>query len=263
MHVNVKTIKLKIYNKYILMVTLDRPTVRNAINSEMMQDFLTLWNTLIADAGELRCVILTGSEQAFCAGADLKERLDISLEKLRAERAVFEQAMRAMLDCPLPVIAAVNGAAFGGGLELVLASDFAYASKTATFSQSEVKIGIIPAALGTQHLPRSCGLKRAKELTFTGDIFSAADALEWNIINKICESDLLIEEVLKTAEKIAGNAPLAVQAAKKSLNMSQQLDIEAGFAYEIGAYNQLLLTEDREEGLRAFNEKRKPLFKGK
>ncbi|HLB57887.1 MAG TPA: enoyl-CoA hydratase-related protein [Gammaproteobacteria bacterium] len=262
MHVNVKTLKLKIHSKHILLVALDRPNVRNAINSEMMEDFLTLWNTLIADAGELRCVILTGSEQAFCAGADLKERLDIRLETLRAQRAVFEQAMLAMLDCPIPVIAAVNGAAFGGGLELVLASDFAYASKTATFSQSEVKIGIIPAALGTQHLPRSCGLKRAKELAFTGDIFSATEAREWNIINKLCEPNLLIEETLKTAEKIAENAPLAIRSAKKSLNMSQQLDIQSGFAYEIEAYNQLLLTKDREEGLRAFNEKRKPLFKG-
>jgi enoyl-CoA hydratase/carnithine racemase len=117
--------------------------------------------------------------------------------------------------------------------------------------------------LGTQLLPRAVGLKRAKELAFTGDVFSAVDAYDWNIINKITTPETLMEEVLSTAKKISDNAPLAVEQVKKSINMSQQVDITSGFAYEIEAYNRLLTTDDRIEGIRAFNEKRKAIFLGK
>jgi len=168
-----------------------------------------------------------------------------------------------MLDCPVPIISAVNGAAFGGGLELVLASDFAYASTKAVFGQSEVKLGIMPGALGTQNLPRACGLKRAKELCFTGESFSAINAYEWGIINRVCEPEELMREVLASAEKISMNAPLAVREVKKALNMSQQLDIKSGYVFEVEAYNRLLPTQDREEGINAFNEKREPEFTGK
>lgn len=257
-----KTIKIE-ENKTILIVTLNRPTARNAINSEMMQDLLHLWQELSSHANYYRCVILTGESPAFCAGADLKERLNMNLDTWLAQRAVLEQAMLAMLDCPIPIISAVNGAAFGGGLELVLASDFAYAAITAVFSQSEVKMGLMPGALGTQHLPRACGIRRAKELTFTAKSFTAAEAYEWGIINKLCEPNSLMTDVFATANSIAENAPLAIKQVKKSLNASQDLDIRSGFAFEIEAYNELLMTEDREEGVRAFNEKRKARFVGK
>lgn len=262
MNVHFKTLRTTLQNKHILIVTLHRPNVRNAINSEMMQDLKQLWQELYVQQAELRCVILTGSESAFCAGADLKERHDLSLKIWQEQHAVFEQAMLAMVDCPLPIIAAVNGAAYGGGLELVLASDFAYAADTAMFALPEVKIGIMPGALGTQHLPRACGVRRAKEAVFTGTPFSATMAYEWGVINKICESDQLMHDVLEIANKICENAPLAVRQVKKSLNMAQQLDIKSGFSYEIEAYNRLLTTKDRIEGIRAFNEKRKAVFSG-
>jgi enoyl-CoA hydratase len=260
---NFKTLKIQEENKKILLVTLNRPTARNAINIEMMQDLLNLWQELYINSTHLHCVILTGADTAFCAGADLKERNNMSLDVWTAQHAVLEQAMLAMLDCPIPIISAVNGPAFGGGLELVLASDFAYAADTATFAQSEVKIGLMPGALGTQHLPRTCGLKRAKELAFTATSFTAQDAFDWGIINKICEPNQLMSDVLATANKISDNAPFAVRQTKKSMNMSQYLDIKSGFAFEIEAYNRLLNTKDREEGIRAFNEKRKPHFIGK
>ena len=247
----------------ILVVTLNRPAVRNAINIEMMRELRQFWQAIFINPNAWRCIILTGSEGAFCAGADLKERKNMNLDVWHSQHAVLQQAMLAMLDCPVPIISAVNGAAFGGGLELVLASDFAYASTKAVFGQSEVKLGIMPGALGTQNLPRACGLKRAKELCFTAESFSAINAYEWGIINRVCEPEELMREVLATAEKIAMNAPLAVREVKKALNMSQQLDIKSGYAFEVEAYNRLLPTEDREEGINAFNEKRKPAFTGK
>lgn len=258
-----KTLTLETLNQHILLVTLNRPEVRNAINLEMMQDLLLLWSEMTKNHEALRCVILTGTgDKAFCAGADLKARRNMTIEIWKEQHLTLQNAMRAMIDFPIPIIAAVNGAAFGGGLELVLASDFAYAVDTATFAQSEVKIGLMPGALGTQNLPRAVGIRRAKELTFTGETFSAQQAFEWGIINKVCAHEDLMYEVLKTAEKISANAPLAVRQAKQALNASQDLDIHTGYSYEIEAYNQVLPTQDRVEGIKAFNEKRKPDFKG-
>lgn len=260
---NFKTLKLKTVEEFILTITLHRPDRFNAINSEMMLELRDCWQQLYIDTKKWRCVILTGTEPAFCAGADLKERHGLQLDTWRKQKATFEQAILAMIDCPLPVIAAVNGAAFGGGLEMILASDFAYASDNATFAQSEVKLGLIPGALGTQHLPRACGLRRAKELTFTGNAFSAQEAYDWGIINKVVPLDNLENEVLQIARQICNNAPLAVRQVKKSLNMSQQVDIKSGYNFELEAYYRLLNTQDCQEGIKAFNEKRKAEFTGK
>jgi enoyl-CoA hydratase len=257
-----KTLKLEKPHEHILVVTLNRPDVRNAMNIDMLQDLFHLWTTLFSNQEQLRCVILTGAgDKAFCAGADLKARNNMTLTVWRQQYSVLKQAMLAMLDCPIPIIAAVNGAAFGGGLELTLACDFAYAADTAMFGQSEVKIGIMPGALGTQHLPRATGLRRAKELTFTGEAFTAEQAHEWGIINKVCTPETLMDHVLATANKIAENAPIAIRQAKKALTMSQNIDVKSGFAFESEAYLQLLDTKDRVEGITAFNEKRKPDFK--
>lgn len=263
MNTNYQTLTLRTDGSHILIVSFNRPDARNAINSVMMRELRDLWQELCVNPDKIRCVILTGVAPAFCAGADLKERKNLDLPTWRAQHVIFEQAMRAMLDCTIPIIAAVNGAAFGGGLEMMLASDFAYAGSHALFAQSEVKIGIMPGALGTQNLPRAAGLRRAKELTYTGESFTALQAFEWGIINKVCEPDQLLSDVLETARKIAENAPLAVQQAKKSLNVSQHLDLKSGFDFELEAYNRLLNTEDRVEGIAAFNEKRKPEFVGK
>jgi len=259
-----KTLLIEKPKDHILLVTLNRPEVRNAINIDMMHELLNLWEGLKQNPDNIRCVVLTGTgDKAFCAGADLKARHNITLEEWRKQHNVLQKAMIAMHDCPIPIIAAVNGAAFGGGLELTLGSDFAYAAETAMFSQSEVKVGLMPGALGTQNLPRACGIRRAKELTFTGEIFSAQQALEWKIVNKVCNPQSLVYEALETAEKISENAPLAVLQAKCSLNVSQHSDIKSGYVFEVEAYNTLLPTHDRVEGIKAFNEKRKPVFHGK
>lgn len=262
MNFNFKTLQTEIVNKHILLVTLNRPEVRNAINYDMMMDFQELWKQLSQNHNPLRCVILTGQNPAFCAGADLKERKGLSLEKCKLQLGGLRNSILAMQNCSLPVISAVNGAAYGGGLELMLASDFAYAARNATFSQSEVKIGIIPGALGTQNLPRACGLTRAKELVFTAVSFSAEEAFAWGIINKICEPQQLLDDVIKTATLISSNAPIAIREAKRSMNITSQVDIETGFSKEFEAYQRALETKDRDEGLRAFHEKRTPIFIG-
>lgn len=230
----------------------------------MGRDLLGLWTHLIAEPGDVRCVVLTGAGgRVFCAGGDLKERNGMTDAQWVAQHEIFERQYWALLDCPMPVIAAVNGPAFAGGLELMLACDFAYAVKTARFALTEVTLGIMPGAGGTQMLPRAVGERRAKEIILTGKPFSAEDALAWGIVNKLCEADQLMPEALATAERIAGNAPLSVRQAKKSMHYGLQMDLRTAFRFEIEAYNRLVPTEDRQEGIRAFNEKRKPAFKGR
>lgn len=262
MDFNFNSLQIEKYNKYILIVTLSRPDVKNAINSDMISDFNALWTELTNEPSELRCVIVTGQNDAFCAGADLKERKNMTLDHWKSQVSQLRQSILNMMLCPLPVLCAVNGAAFGGGLELILASDFAYASSTATFAQSEVKLGIIPGALGTQNLPKVCGLKRAKELIFSAATFSAAQAYQWGIVNKICEPESLMSEILITANKISENAPIAIREAKKSLNIALESDTTTGFKQEFEHYQLTLNSKDREEGVTAFIEKRKPIFIG-
>jgi len=167
------------------------------------------------------------------------------------------------MDCPIPVIAAVNGHAYAGGLEMVLASDFAYAAETARFALTEVTIGIMPGAGGTQNLPRAVGERRAKEIILTGRPFTAQQALDWGILNAVYPPDALLPAALETAQRIADNAPLSVRQAKKSIHYGLQMDVRTAFRFEIEAYNRLVGTEDRHEGIASFNEKRKPVFKGR
>jgi enoyl-CoA hydratase/carnithine racemase len=249
--------------EHLLIVTLNRAERRNALDSQMGRDLLSLFSRFYVNAEGIRCIILTGAgTKAFCAGGDLKQRNDMTNESWREQHAVFEQHVLAMLDCPIPIIAAVNGAAYGGGLEMALSADFIYAAKSARFALTETSLGIMPGAGGTQNLPRACGVRRAKEIIFTAEPFTAQQAFDWGIVNKLCDDETLMSEALATARKIAGNGPLAVRQAKKSIGMATQLDLRTGYAFEIEAYNQLVPTQDRLEGVRAFNEKRKPDFKG-
>lgn len=261
MNMTFNTLEIENDNQSILILKLNHPPV-NAINSEMMRELNLFWSEIKNNTESIRCIILTGNGNVFCAGADIKERNQISLAQWIAQHQVLRDAMTAMTECPIPIIAAVNGAAFGGGLELVLASDFAYAADNATFSQSEVKLGIIPGAFGTQNLPRSCGLKRAKELALSGDIFTADDAYQWCIINKVCKPADLMPCVLEKAQVIANNAPLAIQHIKNAINQAYDLELSTGCEHELKLYRSILTTKDREEGIRAFNEKRKPKFVG-
>jgi enoyl-CoA hydratase len=257
-----QTLALESHEEHVLVVTLNRPQVLNALNTQMGRDKLDLWTRLAAEPGEWRCVVLTGAgERAFCAGADLKERDGMSETVWRAQHEIFERAFMALMDLPLPVIAAVNGAAFGGGLEMALACDFIYAARGAKMALSETRLGLMPGGAGTQNLPRAAGERRAKELIFTAEPFGAQQGYEWGIVNRVCDNAL--QEALSTAGKIAGNAPLAVRQAKKSVHYGLQMDLVTGYRFEIEAYNQLVGTEDRKEGVRAFNEKRRPRFQGK
>lgn len=249
---------------HVLLLTLNRPDVRNAFNTQMGLDLRDFFTAMYVDPGDTRCIVMTGAgEQAFCAGGDLKQRNEMTNAEWMQQHAVFEQFTRAMMDCPVPIIAAVNGAAYGGGCELALGADFIYAARTAQFAQPEVKLGIMPGAGGTQQLPRACGVRRAKELILTGRPFEAEEALQWGIVNRVCEDEDLMDEALSTARLIAANGPVAVQQAKKATGMATQLDLKSGYAFEIEAYNRTIPTDDRLEGVRAFNEKRKPEFKGR
>ena len=199
----------------------------------------------------------------MCAGGDLKERNGMSDAAWGAQHLLYERMVRAVLGCPVPTIGAVNGAAYGGGCELVAALDFCYAAETAKFAQTEVKIGIIPGAGGTQTLARAVGERRAKELILSGTPFTAAQALEWGLLNAIYPQDDLLPATVETAERIAANAPIATRQAKQAIHKGLQMGLADGLAFEIEAYYRTIPTADRREGVAAFNEKRKPKFEGR
>ncbi len=248
----------------ILQVTLNRPEVLNALNTVMMTELRELFTELYVEPEAARCLVLTGAgERGFCPGADLKERDGMPDEVWRRQHAIVEQMVRAIHACPVPAIAAVNGAAMGGGLEIALACDFIYAAGHARFALPEVTRGIMPGAAGPQNLPRACGVRRAKEIVLTGRAFSAAEALEWGIVNRVCAREALVPEALETARVIAANAPVGVRAAKKALDKAGDLGRADGYDFETAVYGHTVATEDRIEGIRAFNEKRRPEFKGR
>ena len=250
--------------EHVLKVTLNRPEAANSLNTEMGRDLLALFDGLAADPNAARAVVLTGAgERVFCAGADLKERNGMSDQTWAAQHLIFERMVRAMIDCPVPVIAAVNGAAYAGGLEIALACDFIYAARTARFAFTEVTLGIMPGAGGTQNLPRAIGERRAKEAILTGKPFGAEDALAWGMVNRLCDPAKVVAEAVDAASAIAGNAPVSVRQAKHSIHHGLQMSLRDGMMFEIEAYNRTIPTEDRREGIKSFSEKRKPVFKGK
>jgi enoyl-CoA hydratase len=167
------------------------------------------------------------------------------------------------MDCPIPVIAAVNGAAYAGGCELALACDFIFAAAGVKLALTEVSIGIMPGGGGTQNLARAIGERRAKELILTARPFTAEEANDWGMVNAVFPLPELMPAVMATARRLAQNAPIAVRQAKKSIHQGLQMDLKSGLYFEVQAYDRLISTEDRHEGIRAFNEKRKPVFKGR
>lgn len=259
-----KTLKIDRHGDHVLVITLNRADVANAFNTLMGEELLRVWSALYISPNQYRCVVLTGSgERAFCAGADLKERNGMTDEQWREQHALFEQMIRAMMDCPVPIIGAINGAAYAGGLEIALNADFLYASPNARFAFTEVTIGIMPGASGTQHLPRAIGIRRAKEVILSGKPFTAADGEAWGLINHVCENGSLMDSALATADRIAANAPIAVRQARKATDAAASLGIKDGYDFEIACYQKVIDTEDRLEGVSSFNEKRTPNFVGK
>jgi enoyl-CoA hydratase/carnithine racemase len=258
------TLIFELRSDHIGIITLNRPEALNAMNTAMMTELRDLFMQFYVNPDQARCLILTGAGvRGFCTGADLKERKGMSDATWRAQHAVLEQAIRAIQECPVPIIAAVNGVAYAGGLELALVSDFVYAAEHAKFALTEVTLGIMPGAGGTQNLPRAIGTRRAKELVLTGKPFTAADGLAWGLVNAVVPAPDLMPTVLEAAQRIAANAPISVRQAKKAVDRSQDLDRALGYAFELEAYNRTIVTEDRQEGILAFNEKRKPVYRGR
>lgn len=257
-----ETLKLSEAAPGVAVVTFSRPEAANALSTQMARDLLDVWTKLRAEES-LRAVILAGEGKHFCAGADLKERNGMTDAAWAEQHRLFEAMIRAQLACPVPVIAAVHGAAMGGGCEMTLACDFAYAAEGARFGLPEAGLGILPGLGGTQLLTRAVGPRRAIELLTTARPFSAAEALEWGLVNGVTAPDALLETVTGIAAQIATRAPLSVRGAKRVVHEGQDLDLARAMDLELTVYNHLFTTEDRREGVASFNEKRTPAFKGR
>lgn len=258
------TIRIERPQDHTVLVTINRPDVANAMNTQMGLDLLDAFDGFCAAPNQQRCIVITGAgARAFCAGGDLKQRLGMTDEQWQDQHLIFERMVRAMIGCPVPVIAAVNGAAYAGGMEIALCADFIYAAEHARFALTEVTLGIMPGAGGTQNLPRAIGARRAKEILLTGRPFTVQQAHEWGMVNRICKAETLVQEALETAAVIAANAPISTRQVKQSVNMGLNTDLQTGLMFEIEAYNRMVPTEDRREGIRAFNEKRKPVYQGR
>jgi len=250
-------------NNGVAQLTINSPQTLNALNSAALDEIECALYELDRD-NDVKAVILTGAgEKAFVAGADIKEMAAMNAYAGRQFALKGQRVMLMMEKMNKPVIAAVNGYALGGGLELALACDFIYASEKARLGFPEVTLGIIPGFGGTQNLARRCGEARAKELIFTGKMINADRAAEWGIVNEVYAPEELTSKVLDTAASIAAVGALGVASAKNSIANGLNMGKEDGFRYEASLFGVLFATEDQKEGMGAFLEKRKAEFKGK
>ena len=248
---------------YVVTVMLNRPGQLNAMNTGLGEDLLACFDALARDS-LARAVVFTGAgDKAFCVGGDLKERHEMTDEAWRAQHVIFEQAAFRILRCPIPVIAAVEGFALGGGCELAILADFIVAGDTAVFGMPETTLGIFPGVGGTQLLPRIVGAPLAKELIFTGRRMKAEEAKAAGLVNHLVPAGQAKPRATEIATTIARNGPIAVRQAKKAIAYGSETDLETAMILAIEAYNATVVTEDRLEGVRAFNEKRRPQFKGR
>lgn len=246
----------------IATITFNRPKVLNALNSDLLKELSHVLDSIAKDE-DIRVVILTGAgEKSFVAGADITELASFNA----LEAKCFSEAGHNLLDkiqsLPIPVIAAVNGFALGGGSEIALACDFIYASENAMFGQPEINLGIIPGFGGTQRLPRLIGKNMAKELIFTGKMINADEAYAIGLVNKVCSQKQLMEQVLQTASTMASKGKVTLRAAKQAVNRGMNVDLATGNAIETDAFALCMDSIDAKEGTTAFLEKRKPDFKG-
>ena len=247
----------------VVVLTLNRPEVMNSFNFGILRALKERIEAIHFDP-EVRVVIIRGAgDKAFCAGADLKERATYSEQQVREFIFTIRNLFTFIEYLNKPVIAAVNGIALGGGTELALACDIRIASQTATMGLTETRLAIIPGAGGTQRLPRLVGRGKAKELIFTGRRVDAQEALQIGLVNKICSPEALMDECKAMAAMICETGPIAIQQAKYAINYGLETDLHTGLAIESNAYWVTIPSEDRLEGLAAFREKRKPVYKGK
>jgi enoyl-CoA hydratase/carnithine racemase len=245
-------------------VTLNRPDRRNALDRATVRELGRLGRELTADDALRACVLTGTGERAFCAGADLKERDGMSEAEVREMLDLYRSELGWLGKAPFPVVAALNGAALGGGLELALTCDLRVAAAHAVVGLPETSLGIIPGAGGTQRLPRLIGTPRALELILLGRRLNAEEALELGLVNRVTPAGAeLVEDTLGWLSPVLEGAPLALRAALEAVRNASALPLDAGLDAERSAYEQCLASEDRREALRAFAERRKPVFRGR
>ena len=247
---------------HVSTLTVNRPDKLNALDADVIAD-LDAAIRLVRDRNDTRCAVLTGEGRAFVAGADIAAMTDMGPDQARELSARGHAVFASLEALPFPVIAAVNGFALGGGLELALACDFIHASTKAKFGLPEVGLGVIPGFGGTQRLARRIGPGAAREWLFSGRTYDSAEAARVGLANRLHEPDALIASVQELAQEIAMRGPKAVAAAKAVMRDGLDTTLAAGNALEVDAFSNLFATEDRREGMRAFVEKRSPLFRGR
>jgi enoyl-CoA hydratase len=246
----------------IATITFHRPKALNALNRALLNEFAEALDRVEASE-DIRVLVLTGSgDKAFVAGADITEINQLSPLGAKHFARQGLEAINRLPHLTIPVIAAVNGYALGGGTEMALACDFIYAANTAQFGLPEINLGIIPGFGGTQRLSRLIGPNMAREMIYTGKMVSAEEALQLGIVNRVCVPDQLMNDVMQTAATIAGKGKVALRAAKHAINTGLNVDLASGLAMETDAFALCLASEDAREGTSAFLEKRKPDFKG-
>ncbi|KPJ58815.1 MAG: crotonase [Deltaproteobacteria bacterium DG_8] len=255
---NEKSLILK-REEEIALITINRPEVLNALNIDTLNELCEAFAKLNADH-KVKVVIITGNGKAFIAGADISEMKDYTAEQAREFTGLGHMTMDTIQNAEKPIIAAVNGYALGGGLELALACDIILASETALLGVPEVNLGIIQGFGGTQRLPRLVGKFLAKELIFTADAVTAKRAYEMGMVNRIFPPDDLLPEAKKLALKIAQKGPIALRLAKRVIDIGYNRELSEGCKLEMEAFVSCFNTSDRKEGMRAFLEKRKPIF---
>ncbi len=260
------SVLLKERKDHFLILTLNRPAAMNCFNFELVYALGDAVKEVNFDP-KVRVVVITGAgdspKAAFCTGADLAERRTMSEDDVRRFISALNSTLADVDNLRMPTICAVNGYAFGGGLELALACDIRIASSNAVMGLTETSLAVIPGAGGTQRLPRIIGVARAKELIYMAKRIPAQKALSYGVVGHVVEPDLLMDTSLDMAAKIARNGPMAVGQAKLAINKGMQCSLEMGLRIESNAYDVIIPTEDRIEGLNAFREKRDPVYKGK
>ncbi|XP_014280504.1 probable enoyl-CoA hydratase, mitochondrial [Halyomorpha halys] len=245
--------------KNIGLITLNRPKALNALDNILATELADAIHAMDKDE-TIRAIVVTGSEKSFVAGADIKDVMLNSTYSGNVKNGLLEE-WSDIIKCKKPLIAAVNGYAFGGGCELALMCDIIYAGDKAMFGQLEVKVGTIPGVGGTQRIARSCGKSKAMEMCLSADIITAQEAEKMGLVSKVFPADQLVAETVKLGERIAQHSPLIVQLCKQAVNVAFETSLQEGLRFERSTFYATFATEDRKEGMSAFTEKRKPNFK--